>query len=221
MIFAVGTAGGEAVPRRVDGAAAVGRDRSAAVDAVAAPREIALRLERGSLLVRSRVEKRRARLAARRIHQTARHRRVRSVPGHVHASAAADGDLAAADRARRDRAALLAVHAHGRGEGRSVIGRADVKQVSGARLAGKVEQVQHAACVDDGLGLNAAVRHASKRDRAVCVDRGRRTERQDDGRCQDENCRAARHTTIIASRHAYDEDGEAARWRRCSVMRSR
>src|SRR5262249_19974794 len=111
MIFAVAAAGGERVPRRVDVAGAVGRDRAATVDAVAAPRQVPLRLERGPIGVRPRIEKGRAGLAVRRVHGAAWACRVRAVPCDVDTTAPADRELAPADRPRRDRAAGLAVDA--------------------------------------------------------------------------------------------------------------
>src|SRR5262249_37629236 len=157
MIFAVAAAGGERVPRRVDVAGAVGRDRAATVDAVAAPRQVSLRLERGPIGVRPRIEKGRARLAVRRVHEAAWACRVRAVPCDVDTTAPADRELAPADRPRRDRAAGLAVDADWIRKCRSAIGRANVKEIAGPGLAGEIKNVNHAACVDDGLRLDAVV----------------------------------------------------------------
>src|SRR3954469_14248645 len=129
MIFAVLTARRERVPRGVDGPLVVGGNRAAAIHAVAASGEISLRLERGAVRVTTRVEKRRARLVEGRIDQAFRRGGVGSVPNDMHAPAAADRDLSAANRASRDRAARLAVDADRRRESPAVVPGADVEQV--------------------------------------------------------------------------------------------
>src|SRR5262249_47235377 len=80
----------------------------------------------------------------------------RAVPGDVDAAVLAYGQLTAADRARRDGAARLAVRPDRGGELGLTLLAADVKQVARLRLALEVDQMQDTPGIDDRLRLNAA-----------------------------------------------------------------
>jgi len=72
------------------------------------------------------------------------------------ASTFAKGELRAADRAHRHRAAGLAVDAQGRGEALGTPGTAGIKHVTPLRLALEIHEVQRALRIHRGLGLQGS-----------------------------------------------------------------
>src|SRR3954447_25408267 len=108
------------MPRRVEIPIQVGSNRAAAINAIAARRQVSLGLELRARGVRTGVQEWRARLAARGIYQTFRLCFVGPIPGHVDAPVAAEGELPSPDRSCCYRAPVLAVDADWCGERRAV-----------------------------------------------------------------------------------------------------
>src|SRR2546430_4386082 len=84
---------------------------------------------------------------------------VSAVPGDIHPSISANGDMRPTDVARRNRAAGMAVHFYGSGESGSAISRAHIVEVAVGRFAGEIYHVQDALAIGHDLRLDSTVRY--------------------------------------------------------------